>query len=56
MNANAPDCAIPPIGPLEEKQPAPGLPGIVMSATAAYLAGVVSAGAALVVFRLTGLL
>ena len=56
MNANAPDCAIPPIGPLEEKQPAPGLPGIVMSATAAYLAGVVSAGAALVVFRITGLL
>ena len=46
-----PDGALPPIGPLENKAP-----GIALRAAAIYLAGVLSAGAALVVLRLSGAL
>ena len=56
MNATAPDCAIPPMGLLEAKEPTLDPPGIVLNATAAYLAGIASAGAALVILRLTGAL
>jgi anti-sigma factor RsiW len=52
----SPDGAIPPIGPLESKESTLAPPGTIRSAAAAYLAGVLSAGAALVILRLAGAL
>ena len=52
----SPDGALPPIGPLEGKESTLAAPATLRNTAAAYLAGVLSAGAALVILRLVGVL
>jgi anti-sigma factor RsiW len=52
----SPDGAIAPIGPLESKDSTLAPPATIRSAAAAYLAGVLSTGAAIVILRLAGAL